>query len=264
MFVLLTAKEELTTKTGKPYFKVTFRGRNREVSFPIWDNSPWAAECRAQWTPGVFYKVRAVYRETNFGPQLEIRKIREVVEADAADGFDPNACQPQSRFDPEQMFEELMAIVRERIDQPALRQLVESISHKISQGNFDVSGRPAQSSCFCRRIAGTHLERDANLHFSGRQIRGLLSRHAAAVEQEHGRGRGDSARYRQAAGIRMQAGRSGVLGRRRVDRPHAPRPRHRPRGGGRDANSTPIRCCGWSTSLSPISACPNGDRRSRP
>jgi 3'-5' exoribonuclease len=130
MFVLLTAKEELTAKNGKPYFKVTFRGRNREVNFPIWDNSPWAAECRAQWTPGVFYKVRAVYRETNFGPQLEIRKIREVVEADAADGFDPGACQAHSRFDPQAMFGELMAIVRERIDQAALRRLVESILAK--------------------------------------------------------------------------------------------------------------------------------------
>lgn len=130
MFVLLTAKEELTAKNGKPYFKVTFRGRSREVSFPIWDNAPWAAECRAQWMPGVFYKVRAVYRETNFGPQLEIRKIREVVESDAAEGFDPNACQPHSRYDPQAMLAELNAIVAERIDQPALRQLVESILAK--------------------------------------------------------------------------------------------------------------------------------------
>ena len=133
MFVLLAAKEELTAKNGKPYFKVTFRGRNREVNFPIWDNSPWAAECRSQWTPGVFYKVRAVYRETNFGPQLEIRKIREVVEADTAEGFDPNACRPQSRFDPQAMFAELTAIVRERIEQPGLRNLVESILVKYQQ-----------------------------------------------------------------------------------------------------------------------------------
>lgn len=130
MFVLLTAKEELTAKNGKPYFKVTFRGRDREVSFPIWSDSPWAAECRAKWTPGVFYKVRAVYQETNYGPQLEIRKIREVVESDAAEGFDPGACQPQSRFDPEEMYAELINIVRERIDQPALRKLLESILNK--------------------------------------------------------------------------------------------------------------------------------------
>ena len=37
----------------------------------------------------MFYKVRAVYRDTNYGPQLDIRKIREVCDADAADGFDP-------------------------------------------------------------------------------------------------------------------------------------------------------------------------------
>ena len=88
--LLMTAKEELTTKTGKPYFRVGFRDAGREVSFPIWDDSPWAVDCRDRWTPGVFYKLRAVYRETNFGPQLEIRKIREVVDADAADGFDPD------------------------------------------------------------------------------------------------------------------------------------------------------------------------------
>ncbi|MGW8257262.1 MAG: 3'-5' exoribonuclease YhaM family protein [Thermoguttaceae bacterium] len=130
MFVLLTAKEELTTKSNKPYFKVTFRGRNREVSFPIWDNSPWAAECRSQWTPGVFYKLRGVYQETNYGPQLEIRKIREVVESDTADGFDPHLCQAQSRYDPQTMYAELMDIVRKRIDRPELRGLVETILTK--------------------------------------------------------------------------------------------------------------------------------------
>jgi 3'-5' exoribonuclease len=126
-FALLTAKEELTTKNGKPYFKVGFRDAGREVNFPVWQDSPWAAECRAAWTPGVFYKLRAAYRETSYGPQLEIRKIREVVEADAADGFDPAMCRPQSRFAPQEMFDQLLAIARERIEHPALRRLVESI-----------------------------------------------------------------------------------------------------------------------------------------
>ncbi|MCC6126307.1 MAG: HD domain-containing protein [Pirellulales bacterium] len=127
VFLLLAAKEELKTKAGKPYHKVTFRGGRRELSFPIWDDSPWSADCRAAWTPGVYYKVRAVYRETNYGPQLEIHKIREVAEADAADGFDPTACQPKSRFDPLEMFDELLAIVRQRIERPELGRLVESI-----------------------------------------------------------------------------------------------------------------------------------------
>ena len=127
IFVLMTAKEQLTTREGKPYYRVGFRDGGREVVFPIWDNSPWAAECRDKWTPGAFYKVRAVYRETNYGPQLDLRKIREVCAADAADGFSPTGCLPQSRYEPQRMFEELLLIVRQRISDMALRALVEKI-----------------------------------------------------------------------------------------------------------------------------------------
>jgi 3'-5' exoribonuclease len=126
LFLLMTVKEELKTKTGKPYFRVGFRDADREVSFPIWGDSPWAIDCRDRWTPGTFYKVRAVYQETNFGPQLEIRKIRETVDADAADGFDPNCCLPRSRFDPQEMFDELLSITK-KIGNAALRKLVESV-----------------------------------------------------------------------------------------------------------------------------------------
>ncbi len=127
LFVLMTAKEELTTRDGKPYFKVGFRDARREVSFPIWDNSPWAVDCRKDWTPGVFYKVRAVYRETSYGPQLEIRKIRETVEADAADGFDPAMCLAQTRFDPQTMFGELVQIAERHVEDTGVRRLVLSI-----------------------------------------------------------------------------------------------------------------------------------------
>ena len=122
-FALLSHKEELTTRDGKPYFKVAFRDFAREVNFPIWNDSPWGVDCRTQWQPGTFYKMRAIYRETNFGPQLDIRKIRPVCEADAADGFSPLLCQPQTRFDREAMFAELLSIAKERIDDPALRNL---------------------------------------------------------------------------------------------------------------------------------------------
>ena len=125
LFLLLTAKEELKTKTGKPYFRVGFRDATREVSFPIWADSPWAVDCREAWRPGTFYKLRAVYQETGFGPQLDIRKIRETVEADAADGFDPMILLPQTRFDPEEMFAELLDIAKKRIKNAALRKLVE-------------------------------------------------------------------------------------------------------------------------------------------
>ncbi|MEN6459380.1 MAG: HD domain-containing protein [Thermoguttaceae bacterium] len=127
LFLLMNAKEELKTKTGKPYYRVGFRDGGRELSFPIWSDSLWAEDCRDCWNPGTFYKVRAVYRETDFGPQLEIRKIREVVDADTADGFEPTLCLPRSRFDPQQMFDELLTIARQRIGSPSLLRLVESL-----------------------------------------------------------------------------------------------------------------------------------------
>jgi 3'-5' exoribonuclease len=123
VFVLMTLKEELKTRDGKPYHRVGFRDARREVQFPVWSDAPTAEECRRTWNPGTFYKVRAVYRETNYGPQLDIRKIREAVAADAADGFDPDAFRPRSKFDAAAMFDELCGLVRERIADEPLGEL---------------------------------------------------------------------------------------------------------------------------------------------
>lgn len=72
-------------------------------------------------------KVSALYRETTYGHQLDLRKIREVVESDAADGFDPLMCLPQSRFLPEEMFAELLSIVDKHIADKAVRELARDI-----------------------------------------------------------------------------------------------------------------------------------------
>ena len=124
VFVLMTLKEQLTTRDGKPYFKVGFRDAQREVTFPVWGNSPLAIDCRDHWMPGRFYKLRAVYRESNYGPQLDIQKIREAVEADREDGFDSDMCCASSRFDPQIMFAELKELAGTRISEGGLRDLV--------------------------------------------------------------------------------------------------------------------------------------------
>ncbi len=127
LFVLMTLKEQLTTRDGKPYFKVGFRDAQREVTFPIWANSPFAVDCRDHWTPGNFYKLRAVYRESNYGPQLDIRKIREAVDADGEDGFDPAMCCASSRFDGDTMFAQLADIAKDCIPEGGLQDLVLSL-----------------------------------------------------------------------------------------------------------------------------------------
>lgn len=129
-YALLTSKEELTTKDGKPYFRVGFRDAGREVNFPIWNDTTWATACRDQWKVGDFFKLRAQYRETNFGPQLEIRKIRLVNDDDKADGFDPAMCLPASQFDPVEMFDELLELVKIAVDDEPLAAFVQSLLDK--------------------------------------------------------------------------------------------------------------------------------------
>jgi len=122
-FVLMTLKEQLKTRDGKPYVRVGFRDGQREVAFPIWCDAPLAEECQG-WQVGEFYKIRGVYRETTYGPQIEIRKIRLVNDADRADGFDPEGFQPRSRVEPQEMFDELTSLVVEKIAGRDLRALV--------------------------------------------------------------------------------------------------------------------------------------------
>jgi len=126
-FAQLSDKQELKTKDGKPYFRVTFRDARREVGFPIWSDSALAEPCRSEWAPGQFYKLRAVLRQSNYGPQLEIKRIRPVEDNDRNEGFDPLMCRPASRFDPIEMFAELMNTIDSRIENMALRQLVADI-----------------------------------------------------------------------------------------------------------------------------------------
>ena len=126
-FILLVRKEESKTREGKSYWRVTFRDVQREVTFPIWNDSPLADGCRSSWRTGIFYKVRGIYRTTSFGPQLDIKRIREAGDEDRADGFDPLALTPRSRFEPGTMLEELLALARERIQDAPLAQLVAGI-----------------------------------------------------------------------------------------------------------------------------------------
>ncbi|MDX1944730.1 MAG: HD domain-containing protein [Pirellulaceae bacterium] len=122
-FVLLAAKTAGTTKDGKPFYRVTFRDAGREVSFPIWNDSIFAEACRDQWQVGQFYKVRAVYTETKFGPQLDIRKIRPVTPEDRADGFDEAMFLPRSKFDSAEMFAALVNLARTEIRDEQLAAL---------------------------------------------------------------------------------------------------------------------------------------------
>ncbi|MBE6428385.1 MAG: HD domain-containing protein [Planctomycetaceae bacterium] len=123
VFVLLVSREKLTTSTGKPYWRVTFRDDTREIGFPIWENTALFPHCDKQWKAGTHYKLRTSFIEDRFGGKLEIRRIREAVETDTADGFDPNMGIPHSRFEPEAMFNDILEILEQNVSDPGLLKL---------------------------------------------------------------------------------------------------------------------------------------------
>lgn len=123
-FAQISVKESHVTRDGKPYVRVGFRDAEREVQFPIWTDSTWYEPCRGQWVVGEFYKLRAAYRETSYGPQLEIRRIRAATDEDSADGFDRWMLLPRSRHDAETMFGELCEFVKSRIADEGIQRLV--------------------------------------------------------------------------------------------------------------------------------------------
>ena len=131
----------------------------------------WPSRAASEWTPGQFYKMRAVLRQSNYGPQLEIKKIRPVEDGDQKDGFDPLMCQPASRFDPVEMFAELMNIVESRIENEPLRKLVADILEQNREQLLAVAGREEESSCVRQRLPGARAQRDAHVLPPGRQIR---------------------------------------------------------------------------------------------
>ena len=106
----------MTTREGKPYWRVCFRDAAREVhishlgQFPLGGRLP-----RASGRRGCFSRSGPSTAKPISARNWKSAGSGKVAEADAADGFDPDMCLPQSRFDPQAMFDELLAIVRQRI-----------------------------------------------------------------------------------------------------------------------------------------------------
>ena len=139
-FALLAAREQSKTRDGKPYYRVQFRDAGRTATAMIWSDSGWFEACDENWKTGQFYKLRCKYAETQYGPQIEIDRIREVNDEDSADGFDPTQFIAQSRFDPAESFAELTQLVNEHIDEEPLRDLV---LHLLEKNAVEIQRIPA-------------------------------------------------------------------------------------------------------------------------
>ncbi|OYW23993.1 MAG: nucleotide-binding protein [Planctomycetales bacterium 12-60-4] len=126
-FALLAKKDRGQTRDAKPFYRAAFRDANRTVTVMIWLDGGWFEDCEHHWRVGDYYKLRGRYYENQFGSQLELEKIRPVEAADSSAGFDPAEFQPSSRFDPDVMFAELLALAEQHISDLPLRELTQGL-----------------------------------------------------------------------------------------------------------------------------------------
>jgi 3'-5' exoribonuclease len=127
-FALLTERTRGARRDGKPFYTCRFRDGPRVATAMVWADGDWFEACAETWQEGQFYKLRGQYDEhKTYGPQIEIQNIRPVTDADRADGFDPLLFVEHSRFDPEALWTELVALVEAEIADLPLRQLVRTV-----------------------------------------------------------------------------------------------------------------------------------------
>ena len=124
-FALLAERTKGATRDGKPFYTCRFRDAHRTATCMVWADSPLFPKCEAEWQAGKFYKVRATYSEHDrYGPQIDVHNIREVTDADRADGFEEADFLERSRFDSGEMFAELRGLAESSIADEPLRRLV--------------------------------------------------------------------------------------------------------------------------------------------
>ncbi|MDB5313900.1 MAG: nucleotide-binding protein [Gemmataceae bacterium] len=126
VFAQLAEKNRGSTRDGKPFFTCKFRDARRTVSaVPIWADHPHFEDFQTRWQAGQFFKVRGTFSEhEKYGPQIDVEQIRPVEDRDKAEGFTELDFVERSRFDPDQMFAELDALVVGEVKDPPLRHLV--------------------------------------------------------------------------------------------------------------------------------------------
>jgi 3'-5' exoribonuclease len=123
-FALLASKDRATTRDGKPYFRVSFRDAGRTVTAMIWSDTTWFADCDSKWQVGGFYKLRCQYFENQYGPQVELDRVRALEPADQEQGFDARHFYEHTRFNIDEMFRELLDVAHTQIDSVPVRNLV--------------------------------------------------------------------------------------------------------------------------------------------
>lgn len=132
-FAALVKRESGTDKHGNPFIKCHFRDKRVTRVAPFWSSNALRDEAET-WQEGIAYRLHAKGRwDVRYGPQLEILECRTAVPEDVADGFDFRDLVDSSDYDPERLFKSINDRIERCIDDPRLKQLVQTllVEHKV-------------------------------------------------------------------------------------------------------------------------------------
>ena len=114
-FAVFVKKESKLTSQGKPYYSITIRDADRTVTFPVWNDSPFTPLIE-KLEDNSFIKVRGVYQvNAKYGAQVDLKKMCTVQDGDRQDGFDEKMFVAKTQFDPEEMFADILTILKQAI-----------------------------------------------------------------------------------------------------------------------------------------------------
>ncbi len=129
-FAQLAEKHRKSTQAGKPFYSCRFRDPRRTATVMVWADGGFFEDCQTEWQVGQFFKIRGVFSEhEKYGPQIDAEQVRPVEDRDRAEGFTELDFVERSRFDPDEMFSELDALVVGELRDPALRHLAQNLLH---------------------------------------------------------------------------------------------------------------------------------------
>ena len=116
---LVRTKEVRQKKTGEPYLSLSLGDKTGELDAKMWDN---VAEVMETFERDDFVRVKGVMQSYQNRPQFTVHKLQRQPE----DEVDKSDFFPASKRNPEEMFAELMGIVRD-IANPHLKALLEAM-----------------------------------------------------------------------------------------------------------------------------------------
>lgn len=133
-FGQLVERARRTTADGRPYFACSFRDLGRRVSCVVWGEGPWYRACESEWLDGRIYKMRCTYgMHERYGPQIDLHNLRLATEEDLEQGLDLAKIIECTRFDVEEMFQQLLTVVQEEIQDDGMKRVVRLILDQNAQ-----------------------------------------------------------------------------------------------------------------------------------